>query len=187
MWPSEVQVIRTALKRGLKRVLGMDEPERAPVPPAPAWRDTAVPPAAVTPAPVAAAAVQPASAAAEPEPAAAEPKPAAAEPEPVPTAAPVAVAAPTPPESPTADLGADTVGPALTLESLQAVMDEMVRPALQGDGGDITLIKIEANDVYVKLVGACSTCPSSIMTMKLGVEALLKEEFPSMNQLISVD
>ncbi len=173
-------MIRTALKRGLKRVLGMDEPERAPVPPAPAWRDTAVPPAAVTPAPVAAAAVQPA-------PAVAEPEPVAAEPEPVPTAAPVAVVAPTAPESPSADLGSDTVGPALTLESLQAVMDEMVRPALQGDGGDITLIKIEANDVYVKLVGACSTCPSSIMTMKLGVEALLKEEFPSMNQLISVD
>jgi Fe-S cluster biogenesis protein NfuA len=66
-------------------------------------------------------------------------------------------------------------------------MDEMVRPALQGDGGDITLIKVENNDVYVKLVGSCSTCPSSIMTMKMGVEALLKEEFPAMGQLIQVD
>ena len=51
---------------------------------------------------------------------------------------------------------------------------DMVRPALQGDGGDITLIKIENNDIYVRLVGACNTCPSSIMTMKMGVEALLR-------------
>ena len=79
------------------------------------------------------------------------------------------------------------VGPALTMAALQEIMDEMVRPALQGDGGDITLIKVENNDVYVKLVGSCSTCPSSIMTMKMGVEALLKEEFPSMGQLIQVD
>ena len=77
-------------------------------------------------------------------------------------------------------------GPEITLEAVQEILDDMVRPALQGDGGDISLIKIESNDIYVRLVGACSTCPSSIMTMKLGVEALLKEEFPSMNELIDV-
>ncbi len=80
----------------------------------------------------------------------------------------------------------DTGGMPLTMEAVQELFDEMVRPALQGDGGDISLIKIEDNNVYVKLVGACSTCPSSIMTMKMGVEALLKEEFPSMNDLIDV-
>ncbi|HCH66256.1 MAG: hypothetical protein CL927_09315 [Deltaproteobacteria bacterium] len=63
----------------------------------------------------------------------------------------------------------------------------MVRPALQGDGGDITLIKVEENDVHVRLTGACSTCPSSIMTMKMGVEALLREEFPHMRELIQHD
>ena len=62
----------------------------------------------------------------------------------------------------------------------------MVRPALQGDGGDISLIKVEDNSIYVRLVGACSTCPSSIMTMKMGVEALLREEFPSLNELVDV-
>ena len=81
----------------------------------------------------------------------------------------------------------DTAGKALSMEAVQEIMDEMVRPALQGDGGDITLIKVENNDIFVKLVGACSTCPSSIMTMKMGVEALLKEEFPSMGSLIQVD
>jgi Fe-S cluster biogenesis protein NfuA len=72
------------------------------------------------------------------------------------------------------------------METVQELFDEMVRPALQGDGGDISLIKIESNNVYVKLVGACSTCPSSIMTMKMGVEALLKEEFPGMGDLVDV-
>jgi Fe-S cluster biogenesis protein NfuA len=81
----------------------------------------------------------------------------------------------------------DSAGKALSLEAVKEIMDEMVRPALQGDGGDITLIKVENNDIFVKLVGACSTCPSSIMTMKKGVEALLKEEFPMMGSLIQVD
>jgi Fe-S cluster biogenesis protein NfuA len=81
----------------------------------------------------------------------------------------------------------DVVGPPLTLEAVQEILDDMVRPALQGDGGDISLLKIEDNDIYVKLVGACTTCPSSIMTMKMGVEALLREEFPSLRELIQVD
>ncbi len=78
----------------------------------------------------------------------------------------------------------DVVGPALSMEALQEVIDEMVRPALQGDGGDITLLRIEGGKVYVKLVGACSTCPSSIATLKLGVEALLKEEFPAIEEVV---
>ena len=78
----------------------------------------------------------------------------------------------------------DTAGPPITLEAVQEILDDMVRPALQGDGGDITLLKVEDNNIHVKLVGACSTCPSSIMTMKMGVEALLREEFPSMKELV---
>lgn len=81
----------------------------------------------------------------------------------------------------------DTAGNPLTPESVQSILDEMVRPALQGDGGDIQFVRIEGNDVYVRLVGSCSSCPSSVMTMKMGVERLLQEEFPSMGQLIQVD
>ena len=73
------------------------------------------------------------------------------------------------------------------MEAVQEILDDMVRPALQGDGGDISLVKIEENDIYVRLVGACNTCPSSIMTMKMGVEALLREEFPKMRELIQMD
>ena len=54
------------------------------------------------------------------------------------------------------------------------------------DGGDIELVKVEDENIYVRLVGACSTCPSSVMTMRMGVENLLREEFPSLKELIEV-
>lgn len=130
-----------------------------------------------------------------PAPAPAAPEPvveAVAPPQPVErTAEPEAKVAPEPPAKPEApakmDPTDDTVGPMITREEVQELLDDMVRPALQGDGGDITLIKVENNDIHVKLVGACSTCPSSIMTMKMGVEALLREEFPHMGELVQHD
>lgn len=84
-------------------------------------------------------------------------------------------------------LMADVLDLPLTAENIEAVLDELVRPALNADGGDITLVEIKDNDVYVRLVGACNTCPSSIMTMKMGVERLLQDEFPTMRDLIQVD
>jgi Fe-S cluster biogenesis protein NfuA len=81
----------------------------------------------------------------------------------------------------------DVLGAALSREAVEQVLDELVRPALNADGGDITLVDIRGGDVYVKLVGACNTCPSSVMTMRMGVERLLQEEFPEMGELIQVD
>jgi Fe-S cluster biogenesis protein NfuA len=78
----------------------------------------------------------------------------------------------------------DDEGQPLTLENVEEVIDDFIRPGVQADGGNIELLKIENNDVYVKLTGACQSCSSAIMTMKMGVEALLREEFPSMRQLI---
>ena len=86
----------------------------------------------------------------------------------------------------TSDESPTETGEPLSLEAVQEVLDDMVRPALQGDGGDITLVKIEDNNIFVQLVGACSSCPSSTMTMRMGVEALLREEFPAMKELIDV-
>lgn len=80
----------------------------------------------------------------------------------------------------------DLVGLPLTRENVEAVLDDLVRPALNADGGDITLVDIRDGDVHVKLVGACNTCPSSVMTMRMGVERLLQEEFPDMGELIQV-
>jgi Fe-S cluster biogenesis protein NfuA len=75
----------------------------------------------------------------------------------------------------------------LSHAAVEAVLDELVRPALNADGGDIRLVDIRDGDIYVKLVGACGTCPSSVMTMRMGVERLLQEEFPDMGELIQVD
>ena len=75
-------------------------------------------------------------------------------------------------------------GMELNLENVEEVIDDFIRPGVQADGGNIELIKIENNDVYVRLTGACQSCSSAIMTMKMGVEALLREEFPSMRELI---
>jgi len=161
-------MIRSTLKRGLKKAIKTARGDNG-APPADvnrAWQAETTPPPAAEPA------VQ-----AAPEP----------EPEPVVEAAP----APEPVvEAQTVTALADdddTAGMALTLENVQEILDDMVRPALQGDGGDISLVKIEDDNVYVKLVGACNTCPSATATMKLGVEALFREEFPAMKDLIQVD
>lgn len=182
-------MIRSALKRGIKKVLGMEAAPEAAVAPAPVWKV----PAPVVDAPVQAAAKSAPPAAAAPD-AVAEAVPAPAVEAAVKpltslgneVSSPAEPAAEAPVKAPMA-ASDDTAGPGFTFEAVQEIMDEMVRPALQGDGGDITLLRIENNDIYVKLVGSCSTCPSSILTMKMGVEALLKEEFPAMNSLIQVD
>ena len=54
------------------------------------------------------------------------------------------------------------------------------------DGGNIELIEVKDNKVYVKLLGACGGCPSAMMTLHYGVERILKEEFPELEALIAV-
>lgn len=60
---------------------------------------------------------------------------------------------------------------------VQMLIDE-IRPYLQSDGGDCELLKVEDNIVYVRLVGACVGCPSSIATLKHGVENRIREAIP---------
>ena len=50
-----------------------------------------------------------------------------------------------------------------------------IRPALQNDGGDREFIRMEGNDVYVKLVGACAGCPMSQLTLSNGVQRYVRE------------
>ena len=63
-------------------------------------------------------------------------------------------------------------------EKIQAVIDEL-RPNLQADGGDIELVNVTPEGiVQVKLQGACHGCPGAAMTLKMGVERLLKSRIP---------
>jgi Fe-S cluster biogenesis protein NfuA len=64
---------------------------------------------------------------------------------------------------------------------------ELVRPALQADGGDVELVEVtEDGVVKVKLKGACGSCPMSTMTLKMGIERTLKEKVPGVKEVIGV-
>ncbi|KAF3965887.1 hypothetical protein ACB098_01G360800 [Castanea mollissima] len=65
----------------------------------------------------------------------------------------------------------------LTAENVETVLDE-IRPYLIADGGNVALHEIDGNVVRLKLQGACGSCPSSVMTMKMGIERRLMEKMP---------
>ena len=65
---------------------------------------------------------------------------------------------------------------------------ENVRAALQSHGGDVEFVGIDAdNTVRVKLQGACQGCPGAAMTMKMGIERILKEKLPEVKEVVAVD
>ncbi len=65
---------------------------------------------------------------------------------------------------------------------------ETIRPNLQSHGGDIQLVSVEQDKtIKVRLQGACSGCPGAQMTLKNGVEELLKAEIPEIKEVIAVD
>ncbi len=70
-------------------------------------------------------------------------------------------------------------------EQVQGVIDK-IRPALQADGGDVELVEIDGGVVKVRLQGACAGCPMSQMTLKNGIERILKQELPDVTSVESV-
>ncbi len=73
----------------------------------------------------------------------------------------------------------------MTKEDVEAVLDKL-RPMLIADGGNIELVDVKNSEVYVHLVGACGMCPSSTMTLKMGVERALKAEIPGVERVVQV-
>ena len=71
-------------------------------------------------------------------------------------------------------------------EKVQAVLNK-IRPMLQADGGDVELVDVEDGVVRVRLQGACAGCPMSQMTLKNGIERLLKNDIPEVKSVISAD
>jgi Fe-S cluster biogenesis protein NfuA len=71
---------------------------------------------------------------------------------------------------------------ALTLENVETVLDEM-RPYLIADGGNVEVAEIEGPIVRLRLQGACGSCPSSTMTLKMGIERRLKEFIPEIAEV----
>jgi Fe-S cluster biogenesis protein NfuA len=65
---------------------------------------------------------------------------------------------------------------------------EIIRPYLQNDGGDISLVEITDDlTVRVKLHGACGSCPYSLMTLKNGVEQAIRRDVPEIKEVVAVD
>ncbi|MBX2796877.1 MAG: NifU family protein [Myxococcales bacterium] len=106
---------------------------------------------------------------------------AAPAPEPVPEPIPEPTPAPEPEQAVAPEDG-------LTRAEVEELLEDMVRPALQADGGDITLVRVEPEgDVFVELVGACSTCPSATVTMRQGIERLMHAELEGFRSLIEIN
>jgi Fe-S cluster biogenesis protein NfuA len=70
-------------------------------------------------------------------------------------------------------------------EKVEAALNK-IRPMLQRDGGNVELIDVEDGIVKVRLQGACAGCPMSQMTIKNGIERLLKQEIPEVKSVVPV-
>jgi Fe-S cluster biogenesis protein NfuA len=70
-------------------------------------------------------------------------------------------------------------------DKVQTVLDN-IRPSLRADGGDIELVDVKDGIVSVKLKGACAGCPMSTMTLKNGIERILKQELSDVKEVIAV-
>ncbi len=72
-------------------------------------------------------------------------------------------------------------------EAVKQVLENDIKPALAADGGSIAFVGIEGDGIVkVKLQGACAGCPGAQMTMKMGVERILKEKVPGVKEVIAV-
>ena len=69
---------------------------------------------------------------------------------------------------------------------IKTILDQEIRPAVAMDGGDITFERFENGTVYLHLKGACSGCPSSAMTLQMGIENRLKETIPEVKNVVSL-
>lgn len=70
-------------------------------------------------------------------------------------------------------------------ERIEKALDK-IRPSLMADGGNVELVEVEGDLVKVKLTGACAGCPMSQMTLKMGIERLLKKEIPEIKEVVAV-
>ena len=74
---------------------------------------------------------------------------------------------------------------ALTHENVEKVLDEL-RPFLMADGGNVEVVELDGPIVKVRLQGACGSCPSSTMTLKMGIERKMREVIPEVSEVVQV-
>jgi Fe-S cluster biogenesis protein NfuA len=69
---------------------------------------------------------------------------------------------------------------------IKRVLDDEIRPMVAQDGGDVVFSKYEDQVVYLHMQGSCAGCPSSTMTLKMGIETRLKDALPEIKEVVSV-
>ena len=74
---------------------------------------------------------------------------------------------------------------ALTLENVEKVLDEL-RPFLMAAGGNVDVVELDGPIVKERLQGACGSCPSSTMTLKMGIERKMRESIPEVSEVVQV-
>lgn len=73
------------------------------------------------------------------------------------------------------------------VKKIKTILNQEIRPAVAMDGGDILFDRYEDQTLYIHMQGACSGCPSSMITLKQGIEGRLKEAIPEIKEVISID
>ena len=79
------------------------------------------------------------------------------------------------------------MSPATTVEDQVREALELIRPAIQMDGGDIQLLGVETGTVTVRFFGTCESCPISPVTLKQGVERILRERVPGITEVVALE
>jgi len=69
---------------------------------------------------------------------------------------------------------------------IRRILENEIRPAVARDGGDITFERYEQGVLYLSMKGSCSGCPSSTMTLKMGIEARLRDELPDLVEVVAI-
>jgi len=72
-------------------------------------------------------------------------------------------------------------------DKITALLDQYVRPAVENDGGAIDYVGYDAGKVVVKMKGSCAGCPSSTATLKGGIETLLKQHLPNVQEVVALN
>jgi Fe-S cluster biogenesis protein NfuA len=72
-------------------------------------------------------------------------------------------------------------------EAVRRALENKVRPAIQLDGGDVELLGVENGVVTVRMFGACDGCPLSPVTLRAGIERILRDEIPDIREVVAIE
>jgi Fe/S biogenesis protein NfuA len=72
------------------------------------------------------------------------------------------------------------------LRKIEILFDEQIRPALASHGGNVEVVDIDNNRLFVRLVGGCQGCSSSKATLKDGIQTLVKKNFPDIIEVVDL-